>query len=158
MDPRFLPLQPELTLALGASPLSVLEMTGAYTIFADRGTFHQPYAITRIQDRQGNKVPWPKPKTKKVLQQKTATQMTSLLEQVISKGTGQRAKGISRSAGKTGTTDNNRDGWFIGYTPQLLTGVWVGFDKNQSLGKNATGGKVSAPIWLDFMQAASNDS
>lgn len=148
-------LQPELTLALGASPVSLLEMTGAYTLFANQGGYRQPLGITRVKDRRGKQLSWPPPGAKRVLQPKTATQITSLLEQVIVKGTGQRAKGISRSAGKTGTTDNNRDGWFIGYTPKLLTGVWVGFDKNQTLGKQGTGGRTAAPIWLDFMRSAS---
>ena len=72
----------------------------------------------------------------------------------ISRGTGKAAKGIPGSAGKTGTTDNNRDGWFIGYNQKLLTGVWVGHDKNNTLGKGATGGRTAAPIWLSFMQSA----
>jgi penicillin-binding protein 1A len=149
------PLQPELTLALGASPVSLLEMTGAYTLFTNQGRYRQPRAITEVKDRQGNNLRWPPPRAKQVLQPRTAAQVTSLLEQVISKGTGQRAKGISGSAGKTGTTDNNRDGWFIGYTSNLLTGIWVGHDKNQPLGKQGTGGRTAAPIWLDFMRSTS---
>lgn len=149
-------LQPELTLALGTSPVSLLEMTGTYTMFANQGMYHQPNAITKVKDRQGSDLRWPNPQKRKVVQETTARGITSLLEQVISRGTGQKAKGIPQSAGKTGTTDNNRDGWFIGYTPQLLTGVWMGYDQNQTLGPKGSGGNTAAPIWLDFMLSASN--
>ena len=149
------PLQPELTLALGASPVSLLEMTGAYTIFTNNGKYLQPSAITRIRDRRGKNLSWPKPQRKQAIAPNTANQVSSLLEQVITSGTGKLAGGIPHSAGKTGTTDNNRDGWFIGYTSKMLTGVWVGHDKNESLGTGATGGRTAAPIWRNFMMAAS---
>jgi len=149
-------LLPELTLALGASPVSLLEMTGTYTVFANHGKFNPPICITRIQDRHGKTYPTrPGQTAKQAVKPGTASQVTAILKEVINRGTGKKARGIPDSAGKTGTTDNNRDGWFIGYTPDITTGVWVGYDRGKSLGKGATGGKTAAPIWLDFMQSAS---
>jgi penicillin-binding protein 1A len=146
-------LRPELTLALGSSPVSLLEMTGAYTLFSNNGKFVPPVAITRIRDRQGKNLPVPRGKEKQVVKASTARQVSVLLQEVINKGTGKKARGIPGSAGKTGTTDNNRDAWFIGFTPAITTGVWVGYDRSKSLGSGATGGEAAAPIWLDFMQA-----
>ena len=145
-------LRPELPLALGASPVSLLEMTGAYTIFANHGLYHKPRAITRVQDRFGRVTPWPHPRAKKVLTPKTAETMTSILRQVIDRGTGKQARGIAGAAGKTGTSDNNRDAWFIGYTRDLTTGVWLGYDRSRTLGRGETGGRTAAPVWKEFMQ------
>jgi len=145
-------LKPELPLALGASPVSLLEMTGAYTVFADKGLFHQPICITRIHDHRGHVHIWPHEPAKIVMQENTARQINAILHEVISRGTGKNARGIANSAGKTGTTDNNRDTWFIGYTPQVTAGVWLGYDRNQTLGRGETGGRTAAPVWLDFMQ------
>lgn len=147
------PLRPELTLALGASPVSLLEMTSAYTMFPNTGKHSPPIAITRIRDRHGKNIHVSRKQPKQIIKPSTALQTTIILQDVINKGTGQSAIGIPNSAGKTGTTDNNRDGWFIGYTPKITTGVWVGYDRNKSLGKDATGGKTAAPIWLEFMQS-----
>jgi penicillin-binding protein 1A len=81
--------------------------------------------------------------------------MTLMMKGVIEEGTGRSAKGLKiPAAGKTGTTDRNRDAWFIGYTPEIVAGVWVGHDQKDSLGKGGTGGKFAAPIWLDFMTTA----
>ncbi|MGW8161304.1 MAG: penicillin-binding protein 1A [Desulfobulbales bacterium] len=148
-------LQPDLTLALGASPVSLLEMTGAYTVFANFGKFVPPVCITQVRDRKGNIMPWPHPEAKEVISKGTASLVTDLLGDVINRGTGKNAQGIKNSAGKTGTTDNNRDGWFIGFTPEMIAGVWVGHDRGKSLGKGETGGMTAAPIWLSFMQAMS---
>lgn len=147
------PLQPELTLALGTSPVSVLEMTGAYTVYANGGKFTPPVCITRVRDRDGNLLSWANPEAKQAISSTTARLVRGMLGEVISRGTGKNARGLPNSAGKTGTTDNNRDGWFIGFTPELLTGVWVGHDRGKTLGKGETGGEAAAPIWLDFMQA-----
>ncbi len=147
------PLQPELPLALGASPVSLLEMTGAYTIFANDGLFHPPVCITRIRDRRGHIQPWPEEPAKRVIKPKTARQITAILHEVIARGTGKNARGIPDSAGKTGTTDNNMDSWFIGYTPEVTAGVWLGYDRGRSLGRGETGGRTAAPVWLDFMQS-----
>ena len=148
-------LRPELPLALGASPVSLLEMTGAYTIFANQGLYHRPRAITRVRDRFGRVTPWPHPGAEKVLTPGTAETMTAILTQVINRGTGKQARGIAGAAGKTGTSDNNRDAWFIGYTRNLTTGVWLGYDRSRTLGRGETGGRAAAPVWKEFMQTTS---
>ncbi|MBW2329218.1 MAG: PBP1A family penicillin-binding protein [Deltaproteobacteria bacterium] len=147
------PLKPELPLALGASPVSVLEMTAAYTMFANQGLYHPPVCITRVQDKNGRITLWQQPKPRRVITPKTANEMTSILGEVISRGTGRKAKGIPGAAGKTGTSDSNMDGWFIGYTPEVTAGVWLGYDRDRSLGKGETGGRAAAPVWKKFMQA-----
>lgn len=147
-------LQPELTLALGASPVTLLEMTGAYSIFANQGKFLPPGGIAAIRDRKGNKLPWHAPGPEQVISSENGRLMTTILSRVIAEGTGKKAQGIPHSAGKTGTTDNNLDGWFIGYTPNLITGVWIGHDRNESLGRGETGGRTAAPVWLSFMRSA----
>jgi len=146
-------LKPELTLALGASPVSVLEMTAAYTMFANQGLYRPPVCITRVQDKNGRITLWQQPKPRRVITPKTANEITSILAEVISSGTGRKAKGVPSAAGKTGTSDSNMDGWFIGYTPEVTAGVWLGYDRDRSLGKGETGGRAAAPVWKKFMQA-----
>lgn len=148
-------LKPELTLALGASPVTLLEITGAYTMFPGQGLVHKPRAISRVRDRFGRIRPWPQARAVKVISTQTAQTMTTLLTEVIHRGTGKRAKGIVGAAGKTGTSDNNRDAWFIGYTKNLTTGIWIGYDRSRTLGRGETGGQTAAPIWKDFMQGVS---
>ncbi|GAB4341183.1 MAG: PBP1A family penicillin-binding protein [Desulfobulbaceae bacterium] len=148
------PLQPDLTLALGSSPVSLLEMTGSYTIFANSGVFSPPRAILRVRGGRGGPLPWPVPRKKQVITPATADRISDLLTEVIRRGTGKAARGIPGSGGKTGTTDDFRDAWFIGYARNLLAGVWVGHDRNETLGRGAAGGRVAAPIWLEFMRAA----
>ena len=147
------PLKPELPLALGASPVSVLEMTAAYTMFANRGIYHPPVCITRVQDKNGRVSLWQQEQARQVISDHTATMISSILQRVISQGTGSQARGIPHAAGKTGTSDNNRDAWFIGYTPGVTAGVWLGYDRNKSLGKGETGGRAATPVWKQFMQA-----
>ena len=115
----------------------------------------EPFLQSRagIRDRYGNTIPVPEHIRKKIIKAETALQTTIILQEAIKTGTGRKADGIAQSAGKTGTTDNNRDAWFIGYTPKITTGVWIGHDRAESLGREATGGEVAAPIWHDFMQA-----
>ena len=146
-------LHKNLSLALGASEVSLLELTGAYTTFANLGLRTQPVFITKITDRNGKILEKWTAKTDRVLDKETAYQMTHLMQGVIEEGTGKNAWGLSQqSAGKTGTTDKYRDAWFIGYTPDMVCGVWMGFDRKRSLGRNETGGLACAPIWLDFMK------
>ena len=98
------------------------------------------------------------PQRKRVISAETAYLITSMLQSVVEAGTGRRVQSLGRSvAGKTGTSDDFHDAWFIGYTPDILTGVWIGFDKRRSLGERQTGGRVAAPIWLEFMHAATQD-
>ena len=146
------PLQPDLTLALGASPISVLEMTAAYTAIANQGMYHAPVGITRVSDRDGRVTPWPQSPAQRVISAETATWLNATLAQVIQRGTGKNAAGIAGSSGKTGTTDNYVDAWFIGSIPELTAGVWLGYDRNTSLGSGETGGQAAAPVWKHFMQ------
>ncbi len=147
------PLRPELPLALGASPVSLLEMTGAYTVFAADGLYHAPLAITRVRDRNGRIHPWSRSAARRVISPATAHQVSAILAEVIRRGTGRRAAGIPGAAGKTGTSDDNRDAWFIGYTPSVTAGVWLGYDRGRTLGRGETGGRAAAPVWKEFMQA-----
>ena len=145
----------DLTLALGSSGVSLLELTGAYTAFANHGRFATPLLIEKIIDHQGNILEENRPHTETVLSRRTAGQIDSMLQGVIEEGTGQKAQGLKvTAAGKTGTTDRYMDAWFVGYTSQLVTGVWMGHDKKISMGPGATGGRIAAPIWLDFMKKA----
>ncbi|MEN8258122.1 MAG: PBP1A family penicillin-binding protein [Thermodesulfobacteriota bacterium] len=148
-------LHPNLSLALGASELSLLELTSAYTAFANQGRFCRPILIDRILDPYGRVLENNIPRQNKAIDERAAYQVTRLLQEVISHGTGKNAWGLrGESAGKTGTADQNMDAWFIGYTPSLVTGVWMGFDLKKTLGKRETGGKTCAPVWLDFMKKA----
>lgn len=148
-------IKQDLTLALGSSEVSLLEMTGAYTPFANNGSYTPPILIERIIDRHGDILEENLPRKVQVMSERTAKQMDQMLQGVIAQGTGKEAQGLKATAGgKTGTTDSYMDAWFIGYTRDFVTGVWVGHDKNISLGKGASGGHVAAPIWLDFMKQA----
>ena len=149
------PLKANLALALGSAEISPLELTAAYTVFASHGIYRKPFFIEKILDRDGNILEKHTDRPKFVLNENVAFQITHLLQGVIKDGTGKNAQGLrSSAAGKTGTTDHNMDAWFIGYTPHYTTGVWVGFDKHKSIGKGETGGRTSAPIWLQFMKEA----
>jgi len=147
-------LEPELTLALGASNVSLLEITAAYTTFANNGIYHDPVCITSVKDKNGRVKPWQQAKPRRALSSKTSELINSLLSEVITRGTGQKAKGVRNAAGKTGTTDNNMDAWFIGYNDEITTGIWFGYDKGQPLGKGESGGRSAAPVWQAFMGKA----
>ena len=146
------PLQANLTLALGASPVSVLEMTAAFTVFANQGMYHDPVGITRVSDRDGRVTPWPQSSARQVISRENAAELAAVLARVVQRGTGKNAAGIPGAIGKTGTTDNYLDAWFIGSIPDLTAGVWIGYDRNTSLGTGETGGQAAAPVWKDFMQ------
>lgn len=146
-------LNRDLSIALGSSGVSLLELVGAYSVFNNLGYFVEPVFITKILDRDGNLIEEANPVRKKVIEQSTAYIMTSLLESVVKHGTGRRVGALNRPvAGKTGTTNNLHDAWFVGYTPRYITGTWVGFDEESSLGKGETGSRAASPIWLGFMQ------
>jgi penicillin-binding protein 1A len=147
-------LTPTLSLALGASGISLWEMMTAYSTFAHEGQRTTPYLIRKIVDRNGNILEEHQVQSESVISPQTAFVMTDILTSVIERGTGRRAKKLGRpAAGKTGTTNDFRDAWFIGYTPSVLTGVWVGHDNDSiSLGKKEAGGRVACPIWLYYMQ------
>ncbi|MGM0393069.1 MAG: penicillin-binding protein 1A [Thermodesulfobacteriota bacterium] len=145
----------DLSIALGSSGVSLLELVNAYAVFSNLGYFIEPVFITKIFDRHGNLLETSQLARKKVIDMSTAYIMTHLLESVVTSGTGQRVKALNRPvAGKTGTTNNLYDAWFLGYTPRYTTGVWVGLDQGESMGKGETGSRTASPIWLDFMQQA----
>ncbi len=149
------PLARNLSLALGTSEVTLLELARAYGVFATGGALFEPIFITKITDSQGtvlNEFPF---KSQQVISPETAYIMTSMLESVIERGTGRSVREIGRpAAGKTGTSNDFRDAWFVGYTPEMLTSVWVGYDEKRSLGDKETGGRAAAPIWLNFMKRA----
>ena len=146
-------LSRDLSIALGSSGMSLLEIVKAYSIFANLGYLIEPVFITHIIDRNGNVLEEAAIKRKKVIDQSTAYIITSLLEGVVKHGTGRRVRELNRPvAGKTGTTNNLHDAWFVGYTPRYITGTWVGFDDESSLGKSETGSRAASPIWLGFMK------
>jgi len=144
------PLDANLSLALGTSSVTPLEMAQAFSVFAARGMRAAPRFLLSVGGR-----PEPMAKAERVLAADVAFIMTSLLRSVVLEGTGQAARGAGRpAAGKTGTSDDHRDAWFIGYTPELCAAVWAGFDEPRSLGKGEAGGKTAAPIWAAFVKQA----
>ena len=150
------PLPPYLPLALGSADLSLLEHTSAFTVFPDDGIHIEPHYIRRVTSYDGAVLEEPRANVKDVVQPDVARTMTAMLEEVVQFGTGVRAKELGRiSAGKTGTTNDFTDAWYIGFTPHITAGVWVGNDdKRVSLGKKETGARAALPIWLEFMQEA----
>jgi penicillin-binding protein 1A len=151
-------LAKDLSIALGSSGVSLLELTKAYSVFTNQGYLVEPVFITKIVDRDGNVLEEMKPERIKVIEKTTAYLMTHMLEGVVKYGTGWRIKSLNRPvAGKTGTTNNLFDAWFMGYTPQYITGTWVGFDDEAPLGKSETGSRAASPIWLGFMQRVLED-
>jgi penicillin-binding protein 1A len=150
------PLPPYLPLALGAADMKLLEHVSAFTVFPNDGIRIDPHMIRRVTSYDGALLEEAHPEVHDVLSPDVARTMTAMLEEVIQFGTGIQAKALGRpAAGKTGTTQDYTDAWFVGYTPQLTAGVWVGFDDKQiSLGKKETGARAALPIWLEFMQGA----
>ena len=144
-----------LSISLGSSGLTLFELTSAYSAFANNGTLIKPSAIRNIKNRKGEILYTSTPETIQPISPGVAYTITSLLQSVVEHGTGKKVKSLNRPiAGKTGTTNNYMDAWFMGYTPELVTGVWVGKDKDESLGKNETGSRAAIPIWLQYMQKA----
>jgi penicillin-binding protein 1A len=148
-------LSPDLSLALGSSGLSLSELTRSYAVFANGGSLVDPIFIHRIVDRHGRILEENVPAKKQVISCETACVMTDLLKAVINEGTGWRSKALKKpAAGKTGTTNDLRDAWFVGYTPSLVTGVWVGHDDRKPMNQGETGSRAANPIWLYFMAEA----
>jgi penicillin-binding protein 1A len=151
-------LSPDLSLSLGSSGLSLIELTRSYAVFAGGGRLAKPIFIKRIVDRNGGVIEETQPESTQVMSKETAYVITDLLKAVIKEGTGWRAKALKRpAAGKTGTTNHLWDAWFMGYTPGLATGVWVGYDDLQPMGKGETGSRAACPIWLYFMSDVLKD-
>jgi len=148
-------LSRDLSIALGSSGISLLELLRAYSVFANQGYLVEPVFILKVVDRNGNVLEEMAPERKKVIEKNTAYIMTNLLEGVVQHGTGRRVKALKRpAAGKTGTTNNLFDAWFVGYTPEYITGVWVGLDEEAPMGHGETGSRAASPIWLGFMKRA----
>jgi penicillin-binding protein 1A len=141
----------DLSLALGTATVTPIALANAYATFASGGQWGEPRLVTAF----GNE-PVPAPELKQTIRPETAYVITSLLRSVVESGTARSAAAkLQRpTAGKTGTTDNNRDAWFVGFTPELLAAVWVGFDERRSLGRGEEGAHAALPIWVDFMTRA----
>ena len=146
------PLQNDLSLALGAVDISLLDMTAAYGSFARRGTYQAPTLIDYIVTSNGQKIMGSTGEVTRVYPASVAAGVEKMLHAVVVEGSGRKtADVVGVRGGKTGTSNENRDAWFIGFTERYTTGVWLGNDKNESLGTKATGGSAAAPIWADFM-------
>ncbi len=148
------PIEPVVSLPLGSVDLTPMEMAGAYATFANDGWHSDPTFIVQVTDSQGNVLLDNTPKPRLVLDQWAVASLNSVLQGVINSGTATRAQIGRPAAGKTGTTSSERDIWFVGYTPDLSTAVWVGNDDYTPLTYGATGGTIVAPIWRDFMLQA----
>ncbi len=149
------PLARNLSLALGTSGVTLQEMVRAYGVIANQGRRVTPYFITRIVDRTGQIFEENQPKVEQVIDPRIAFISAYVMQDVVQSGTGRRVKSIGRPvAGKTGTTNDVKDAWFLGFTPSLVTGVWVGFDQERTLGHQEVGGRAAAPIWLYCMSQA----
>jgi penicillin-binding protein 1A len=146
-------LSRDLSIALGSSGISLLELLRAYSVFANQGYLVEPVFVLKVTDRHGNVLEEMAPERKKVIEKSTAYIMTNLLEGVVKHGTGRRVRALKRPvAGKTGTSNDLFDAWFVGYTPQYIAGVWVGLDEMAPLGKGEGGARSASPIFLGFMQ------
>jgi len=147
-------LPPYLPLALGSADMKLIEHVSAFTVFPDDGIRIDPHMIRRVTSYDGALLEEARPSIHEVVSPEVARTMTAMLQEVVQFGTGIEAKALKRpAAGKTGTTQDYTDAWFVGFTPQITAGVWVGFDDKQiSLGKKETGAKAALPIWLEFMQ------
>ncbi len=150
-----------LSLALGVGEVSPLEMTNAFGVFANEGIWVEPISILRIEDRNGNIIEDNVPETREAISEGVAYIMADMMEDVVDGGTGSSVRQFFHrpAAGKTGTTQDFTDAWFVGYTPQLVAGVWVGFDDPRIKfgGWYGQGGKAAAPIWGRFMKYVYDD-
>jgi len=146
-------LAPYLSFALGSSDITLLEMAGAFSVFPSYGIYKEPRFISIISDNQGNVLDEKFQVPRRVIREDVAYVMIDMLKNVVQSGTAQRARNLEiLSAGKTGTTNNFSDTWYIGFTPDIVIGVWVGNDEKTSLGNNRTGASVSLPIWIDIIK------
>ncbi len=154
-------LPPYESLALGSGDVSPLEMTASFGVIANKGVYVEPISILRIEDKTGDIIEENNPVRREVLSEETSFIMTSMLQDVVDEGTGTRVRNYYHlpAAGKTGTTNEFADAWFIGYTPALTAGVWVGFDNKVVHFTNwdGQGGRAAAPIWARFMQSVYED-
>lgn len=149
------PIERNLSIALGSSGVTPLEMCAAYATFANGGEHPTPYFIREIRDASGRILESAEPQVKRSIPPETAYLAVRLMQEVIRSGTATSARGLGSSlAGKTGTTNENTDAWFIGFSPDLLAGVWLGFDTPKPLGSRQSAAAVALPIWIQFMGKA----
>jgi len=155
---------PYLTMALGAGTVTPLQMAAGYAVFANGGHYVPPLLITRITDHRGktllNQPPHPVDESQRVIPERNAFVMSQLLQEITRSGTAARAQATLKRPdvyGKTGTTNDSVDAWFVGYHPTLSAAVWMGYDTPRNLGRQATGGALSLPIWVQFMSEALRD-
>ena len=154
-------LYPYLSLALGTFEVSLIDMVSAYSVFPNKGVRIRPYFITRIENRDGNILEQHAVESDDVISPQTAYLITYMLQGVIERGTGASAADMVNDialAGKTGTTDKYTDAWFIGFSPSLCAGVWVGNDDNRPMGGNEQGAVAALPIWSDFFHGVIADA
>ncbi len=156
------PLRAVPSLALGSSEVNLLELTTAYSVFRNQGILVEPNPIIRIEDRNGRVLFEPERKAEEVIPASLAYVMTDMLEEVVNAGTATRrvrGKGwLGTAAGKTGTTDDYTDAWFLGFTPEIVVGVWVGFDERKSIGPGMAGSRAALPIWYGTMKSLSDST
>ena len=144
-------IYPYLSLALGSFEVTLQELVSAFSVFPNKGIRARPYFIIKIEDKDGNILEENVPSTEEVISPQIAYMMTYLLEGVVQRGTAKAASSLDWPlAGKTGTTNKFTDAWFIGFSPSLCAGVWVGYDTKVTMGSNQSGAVVALPIWIDF--------
>ena len=147
------PVPKEMSIALGTAEVRLIELTRAYGVFAAGGWLLDPVFFSKIEDRDGNLVYQARPHYREVISEETAFIMANMMKGVVERGTATSVRALNRPvAGKTGTTNEHMDAWFVGYTPEWVSGVWTGFDQKRNIGKMETGGRIAAPIFLNFMQ------
>ncbi len=147
-----------LTLALGTGGVHLMDLVNAYAIFPGSGRYLPPVLIEKVKRKDGSTLmEAPKPAPVQVFSPQTAYIMSDMMKSVVENGTAQRARQLNRPvAGKTGTTDEARSVWFVGFTPDVVAGVYVGFDDNKPLGRSESGGRAAVPVWLKFMETATS--
>jgi penicillin-binding protein 1A len=154
------PIGPNLSLALGTSEVNLLELTSSYAVLANEGIRNEPLFILKVEDDEGNVLETNSPNPVDVLSPETASVVTNMMQSVVDHGTGYpaRAMGLRAPAGgKTGTTDDYTDAWFVGFTPSMVCGVWVGFDVKRRMGRAMTGSVAALPVWTDIMISWTDD-
>lgn len=152
------PLKTDLSIALGSSSVSLMELTSVYGVIANKGVRFEPSSIRRIETLSGQLLETAAPTPVQAMPEDTAYLMTNVMTGVVEEGTATavRALGVP-TAGKTGTTNDFVDAWFIGFTSGVVTGVWIGRDQREPIGKNEVGGRAAAPIWLSYMRTVIKD-
>jgi len=149
---------PYLSLSLGAFEITLQELVSAFSVFPNKGVRARPYLVTKIEDKDGNVLEENLPSTEEVISPQMAYMMTYLLQGVVQRGTAKAAAALNWPlAGKTGTTNKFTDAWFIGFSPSLCAGVWVGYDSKVTMGDRQSGAVVALPIWIDFFSRVIED-